>query len=96
MRIQSTNPRIGFHIQKTHTHLFLLGFKLSRYVRSVFSFRCFFDIKQMQFAVGRNSNQVYRTLRHDRLIDIAPLLHQPRGGNKLTLSAITDSVIYSH
>lgn len=96
MRVQSTSPRLGFHIQKTYAHLFLLGFKFSRYVRSVFSLRCFFDIEQVQFAVGRKSNQVYRTLRHDRLVDIAPLLYQPRGGNKLTLSAVTDSMIYSH
>jgi len=96
MRVQSTSPRPGFHIQKTYAHLSLLGFKFSRYVRSVFSLRCFFDIEQVQFAVGRKSNQVYWTLRHDRLVDIAPLLYQPGGGNKLTLSAVTDSMIYSH
>ena len=96
MWVQRTFPCVRFYIQKTYAHLPLFVFQLTRYVRSVFSTRCFLNIEQVQLTVRRKSNQVYWTLRHDWLINIAALFHQPRRSNKLTLSAITDSMIYSH
>lgn len=96
MRIQGARPSFEVHVQKTYAHLPLLWFQLARDVGSVLSFAGLLDIEQVQLAVRRKSDKVNRTLCHHRLVDIAPLCHEPGRSNQFSLGSIPDPMINSH
>jgi len=96
MRVQSTGPSFEVHVQKTYAHLTLLWFQLARDVGSVLSLAGLLDIEQVQLAVRRKSDKVNRSLRHHRLVNVAPLCHEPSRSNQFSLGSIPDSVINSH
>jgi len=96
MRIQGARPSFKVHVQKTYAHLPLFFLQLARDVGSVLSLAGLFDIEQVQRAVGRKSYKVNRPLCHHRLVDVAPLCHEPSRSNQFSLGSIPDPVINSH
>jgi len=96
MRVQGARPSFEVHVQKTYAHLPLFIMQLARDVGSVLSFAGLLDIKQVHLPVRRKGDKVNRTLRHHRLIDVAPLCHEPGRSNQFSLGSIPDPVINSH
>ena len=96
MRIQGARPSFEVHVQKTYAHLSLFLFQLARDVGSVLSFTGLLDIEQVHLSVRRKSDKVNRTLRHHRLVDVAPLCHEPGRSNQFSLGSIPDPMINSH
>ena len=96
MRIQGARPSFEVHVQKTYAHLSLFLFQLARDVGSVLSLAGFLDIEQVHLAVGRKSDKVNRPPRHHRLVDVAPLCHEPSRSDQFSLGSIPDPMINSH
>lgn len=96
MRIQGARPSFEVHIQKTYAHLSLLWLQLARDVGSVLSLAGLLDIKQVHLSVRGKGDKVNRTLRHHRLVDVAPLCHEPGRSNQFSLGSIPDPAINSH
>ena len=96
MRVQGARPSFEVHVQKTYAHLSLFFLQLARDVGSVLSSAGFLDIEQVHLTVRRKGDKVNRTLRHDRLVDVAPLRHEPSRSNQFSLGSIPYSVINSH
>jgi hypothetical protein len=96
MWVQGTGSSFEVHVQKADAQLPLRGLELSGYDGSVLTSAGLFDIEEVQLVVGAQCDDVDRPLRHDRLVDVAPLCYKPRRSNKFCLGSVLNSVIYSH